>query len=78
MAASIHNFFTRSKPTTAKITSLDTPGTLFPTPTRFPPSILSPHGLPGTSPEADRALLEILKHNHENHHIFFNDKEFHK
>ena len=51
---------------------------LFPVPTRFPPSVLSPHTLPGVSPEADQALLEVLKHNHQNYHIFFNDRGFHK
>ena len=78
MAASIRNFLTRYKSTTAKIASPGDAQTLFPAPTRFPPSVLSPHALPGTSPEAERALLEILKHNHQNNHIFFNDKGFHK
>ena len=78
MAASIRNLFTRYKPTTANTPSLGIPDSLFPPPTRFPPSVLSPHALPGTSPEAEKALLEILKHNHQNNHIFFNDLGYHK
>ena len=78
MAASIHSFFTRYKSTAAKTPSLETPGSLFPAPARFPPSLLSPHALPGKSPDAEQALLEVLKHNHQTHHIFFNDLGYHK
>jgi len=78
MAAPIRNFFARYKSTTANIPAADITESLFPAPTRFPPSVLSPHALPGTSPEAEQALLEVLKHNHQNNHIFFNDKGFHK
>ena len=78
MATSIRNFFARYESTTTKIPTPGTARNLFPAPTRFPPSALSPHALPGTSPEAEQALLEILKHNYQNNHIFFNDKRFHK
>jgi hypothetical protein len=78
MATAIRNVFTRSKSTTAKIPPPDITESLFPAPTRFPPSALSPHALPGTSPEAEQTLLEVLKHNHQKNHIFFNEKGFHK
>ena len=78
MAATVRNSFARYKSTTPKVLSLDATGTLFPAPTRFPPSALSPHALPGSSPEAEQTLLEVLKHNYENNHIYFNDKGFHK
>lgn len=78
MAATVRNLFARYKSTTAKIPSADMAETLFPAPTRFPPSALSPHALPGASPDAEEALLDILKHNHQTNHIFFNEKGFHK
>ena len=78
MAGTVHNLLARYKSTTSKITSPDIAESLFPAPTRFPPSALSPHALPGTNPEAEEALLEVLKHNHQNNHIFFNDQGFHK
>ncbi len=34
--------------------------------------------LPGPTSASARALLSVLKHNRQNHHIFFNDKGFHK
>jgi len=77
MATSIRNFFTRRTSTTTKMSPPDIVESLFPAPTRFPPSALSPHAIPGTTPEAEQALLETLKHNHQNNHIFFNDKGYH-
>lgn len=76
MAAKVPNLLPRHKSTPAKIPG--TVDTLFPTPTRFPPSALSPHALPGASPKAEEALLEVLKHNHQSNHIFFNEKGYHK
>lgn len=78
MAVCIRNFFTRHRFTTPQTTPPDTIERLFPAPTKFPPSVLSPHAFPGTSSEAEQALLEILKHNHQNNHIYFNDKEYQK
>lgn len=34
--------------------------------------------LPGPSEASARALLSVLKHNHQTHHIFFSDRGFHK
>jgi hypothetical protein len=34
--------------------------------------------LPGPTEASARALLNVLLHNRENYHIFFNDKGFHK
>jgi hypothetical protein len=34
--------------------------------------------LPGPTSASARALLSVLKHNRQTHHIFFNDKGFHK
>jgi hypothetical protein len=34
--------------------------------------------LPGPTDASARALLDVLLHNRENYHIFFNDKGFHK
>ena len=34
--------------------------------------------LPGPTSASARALLTVLKHNFQSHHIFFNDKGFHK
>ena len=34
--------------------------------------------LPGPTEASARALLNVLLHNRENYHIFFNDKEYHK
>lgn len=73
MASCFHNLFARSTSTTAKVHPPDVIDTLFPLPTKYPPSLLSPRALPGSSPETEKALLEILKDNHRNHHIFFND-----
>ena len=78
MAASTYNFFARRKSNTTRTPSPSISESLFPAPMRFPPSVLSPHALPGTSPEAERALLEILQHNHQSYHIFFNDKQHDK
>ena len=78
MAASINHFFARPASTAAITPSPSNFETLFPAPARFPPSPLSPHALPGITPEAERALLEILKHNHQNHHIFFNEEQHDK
>ncbi|KAF8259245.1 hypothetical protein EI94DRAFT_1616699, partial [Lactarius quietus] len=33
--------------------------------------------LPGPTSASARALLSVLKHNHQTHHIFFNDRGFH-
>ncbi|KAJ2913561.1 hypothetical protein MD484_g6850, partial [Candolleomyces efflorescens] len=49
---------------------------LFPSPSR-PPAGLSPRHWPGVSPSSTKVLLEVLKHNHEHWHIFFNDQHFH-
>ncbi|THU98557.1 hypothetical protein K435DRAFT_752874 [Dendrothele bispora CBS 962.96] len=46
---------------------------LFPIPVQ-PPSALSLSQLPGASPEATKALQEVLSVNHKNHHIIFNDE----
>jgi hypothetical protein len=35
-------------------------------------------GLPGPTAASSQALLNVLLHNRENNHIFFNDKGFHK
>ena len=35
-------------------------------------------GLPGPTAASSQALLTALLHNRENHHIFFNDKGYHK
>jgi hypothetical protein len=35
-------------------------------------------GLPGPTAASSQALLTVLLHNRENHHIFFNDKGYHK
>jgi hypothetical protein len=35
-------------------------------------------GLPGPTAASSQALLNVLLHNRENHHIFFNDKGYHK
>ena len=35
-------------------------------------------GLPGPTAGSSRALLDVLMHNRENNHIFFNDQGFHK
>ncbi len=35
-------------------------------------------GLPGPTPASSQALLNVLLHNRENYHIFFNDKGYHK
>ena len=78
MAASVRNLFARYEPAAPKMTSPDITESLFPAPTRFPPSVLSPHAPPGTSPEAEQALLEVLKYNHQNNHIFFNEIGYHK
>jgi hypothetical protein len=51
---------------------------LFPEPVRFPPSNIAPVKLPGVSADSTEALRKILVHNYENHHIFFNDRGFHK
>lgn len=34
--------------------------------------------LPGPTSASSNALLGVLKHNRENHHIFFNEKGYHK
>ena len=34
--------------------------------------------LPGPTSDSSSALLSVLKHNRQNHHIFFNDRGFHK
>lgn len=34
--------------------------------------------LPGPTSASSSALLSVLKHNRENHHIFFNEKGYHK
>jgi hypothetical protein len=34
--------------------------------------------LPGPTSASSSALLGVLKHNRENHHIFFNEKGYHK
>jgi hypothetical protein len=34
--------------------------------------------LPGPTSASSSALLSVLKDNRENHHIFFNDKGYHK
>ena len=34
--------------------------------------------LPGPTEASARALLNVLLHNRENYHIFFNDKGYHK
>lgn len=78
MATSTNNLFARYAPTAAKIPSPSILEGLFPAPASFPPSTLSPQALPGTTSEAERALLAILKHNHQNHHIFFNDEQHDK
>ena len=35
-------------------------------------------GLPGPTAASSQALLNVLLHNRENNHIFFNDRGFHK
>jgi hypothetical protein len=35
-------------------------------------------GLPGPTAASSQALLNVLLHNRENNHIFFNDKGYHK
>lgn len=35
-------------------------------------------GLPGPTEASSQALLNVLLHNRENNHIFFNDKGYHK
>ena len=35
-------------------------------------------GLPGPTAASSQALLDVLLHNRENNHIFFNDQGFHK
>lgn len=39
---------------------------------------LAPTPKPGTTAEAQKTLVRLLKDNQERHHIFFNDKGFHK
>jgi len=50
---------------------------LFPTPS-LPPSQLSPQRLPGATLESLAALQDVLKDNHQRHHIYYNDTRFHK
>ncbi|KAI9463461.1 hypothetical protein HD554DRAFT_2175564 [Boletus coccyginus] len=49
---------------------------LFPAPSH-PLSQLSPHRLPGANLESLAALRDVLKDNHQRHHIFFNNTRFH-
>ncbi|KAF8915039.1 hypothetical protein CPB85DRAFT_1218283 [Mucidula mucida] len=49
---------------------------LFPAPSQ-PPSLHSPSRLPGAGIASTKALLDVLKDNHEKWHIFFNDMRFH-
>lgn len=50
---------------------------LFPAPS-LPPSRLSPQRLPGANLESLAALQDVLKDNHQRHHIFLNNMRFHK
>ncbi|KAI5121366.1 hypothetical protein M0805_001179 [Coniferiporia weirii] len=50
---------------------------LFPPPTRSSDNALTPVLSPGHSPASADALLELLKSNHEQFHVFFNEKGFH-
>ncbi|KAF8126386.1 hypothetical protein EV363DRAFT_1348460 [Boletus edulis] len=49
---------------------------LFPAPS-LPPSQLSPQRYPGANLESLTALQDVLKDNHQRHHIFFNETRFH-
>ncbi|EIW77878.1 hypothetical protein CONPUDRAFT_128865 [Coniophora puteana RWD-64-598 SS2] len=51
-------------------------GALFPAPAP-PPSVLAPRRIPNSGPECTAALVKTLKHNHEKHHVFFNERSFH-
>ena len=48
---------------------------LFPAPTS-PPSVLSPQRFPGASTNSLSALQYVLKDNHKQWHIFWNDLNF--
>ncbi len=50
---------------------------LFPAPSHAP-SLHAPSRLPGADDASTKALLDVLKDNHERWHIFFNDMGFHK
>lgn len=50
---------------------------LFQSPTP-PPSYLGPNRFPGATASSEVALLDVLKDNFVSHHVFFNDKGFHK
>ncbi|KAF8126387.1 hypothetical protein EV363DRAFT_1453115 [Boletus edulis] len=49
---------------------------LFPAPS-LPPSHLSPQRYPGANLESLAALQDVLKDNHQRHHIFINETRFH-
>ncbi|KAF8915710.1 hypothetical protein CPB85DRAFT_1374947 [Mucidula mucida] len=49
---------------------------LFPAPSHAP-SLHAPSRLPGADDASTKALLDVLKDNHERWHIFFNDMGFH-
>jgi hypothetical protein len=49
----------------------------------FPPPVqtgtkLSPSQNPGVREDAANTLARLLKDNHDRHHIFFNERGFHK
>ncbi|CAL1702702.1 unnamed protein product [Somion occarium] len=59
-------------------TSLEILEALFPKPSPAPKNfLLTPTRIPGATPDSIQALLEYLKDNHRNWHIFFNDRQFH-
>ena len=61
----------------ASPTPSETLDKLFPIPA--PAEIqLAPPPKPGMTVESQKTLVKLLKDNHEHHHIFFNDRGFHK
>ena len=51
---------------------------IFTPPSTVPVAPLSPRVWAGITPSSTKALVEILKDNHDRWTIFFNDKGFHK
>ena len=70
---------TRTTTTMATKTPEETLSYLFPPlPVHGGGTGLSVSQFPGTNLEAQKALVKLLKENHEKYHIFFNDRGFHK